>query len=483
MILPDVNVLLYAFRRDSADHSRYRDWLDAVHPDDRERVLQSAKSLSQRDEYDETYRIVQPGGEVRWIRNRASSIRTETGEISRVVGTAEDITARRHLEEQFLQSQKMEAIGQLAGGVAHDFNNLLTVIQGYGALLLVPGQQPEDTTEAAQQIVQASERAANLTRQLLAFSRRQVMQPRRMDLNEIINNLIKMLQRILGEDVQLQLELSPQPLLVRADAGMLDQVLMNLVINARDAMPSGGRLVISTSATGITEEEAQRIGDATPGPHACLRVSDTGSGILPKHLSHIFEPFFTTKDPGKGTGLGLATVFGIVTQHRGSLRVNSVVGEGTTIEVLLPSLEPEADATAPKTAEWTAKPAATGGTETILIVEDEPSVRILTRTLLEREGYRVLEAPNGVEALGLWQAHKGVIHLLLTDIVMPEGLNGLQLAARLQSLDEKLRVLFTSGYSAEIAGRELTLREGENFVQKPCPPQLLLETVRRCLDS
>ena len=389
-----------------------------------------------------------------------------------------EITGRLRLEEQLRQSQKMEAIGQLAGGVAHDFNNILTVIQGYASILLMAGNPSDETVDSVRQIVSAAERAANLTRQLLLFSRRQVMQPGLLNLNDLVTSLVKMLQRIVGEDVKQQLHLHPRPLTVHADAGMLDQVLMNLVVNARDAMPGGGRLIIETAEKALTEAEAALIPDATPGRYACLSVTDSGSGIAPEALPHIFEPFFTTKEVGKGTGLGLATVFGIVQQHGGALQVESEVGGGTTFHIFLPTAE-----AAEVAEEKVAAKMLPRGTETILVVEDEPSLRLLNRIVLERQGYQVLEAAHGVEALEVWERHAGRIHLLLTDLVMPEGLSGLELAARLRKRSPDLPVIFTSGYSAEMAGRELSLEPGQYFLQKPTPLPELLETLRRCLDS
>jgi two-component system, cell cycle sensor histidine kinase and response regulator CckA len=305
------------------------------------------------------------------------------------------------------------------------------------------------------------------------------MQPRDLDLNEVVTGLAKMLQRIIGEDVRLQFNIHPRARIIRADAGMVDQVLMNLVVNSRDAMSGGGRIVIETGERLFTEEEAALIPDCKPGRYVSLRVTDTGCGIAPENLSRIFEPFFTTKELGKGTGLGLSTVFGIVKQHGGSLAVESEVGRGTTFEIYLPAIEsvgksPDEAAMAPEPR---------GGTETILLVEDEFAVRNLTCAVLERAGYRVLEAPNGIAALKIWEQHQDSIGLLLTDMVMPEGVSGRDLAARLRARNPNLRVVFTSGYSSDIAGRELSLRERQYFLQKPASSQQLLETVRRCLDS
>ncbi|HZZ58197.1 MAG TPA: PAS domain-containing protein, partial [Opitutaceae bacterium] len=442
-------------------------WSESIHPEDRERVTRAASVKQVRGDYDEIYRIQRPDGTVRWIRDRAFPVRDGAGNVHRVVGTAEDITGQRQLEEQLRQSQKMEAIGQLAGGVAHDFNNILAVLMMQADLASSVAGMPREAEKFLQDIKATAERAASLTRQLLVFSRRQVMQPRLLDINEAVTNLATMLQRILGEDVSLQLNLYSRPLLVRADAGMLDQVLLNLVVNARDAMPDGGRLFIQT-----TER-------TDPAPRqVCLRVTDTGCGIPPAIQARIFDPFFTTKEPGKGTGLGLATVFGIVQQHGGSISVESDVGRGATFQILLPAAEAPA-AAAPNAA----RPQPRGGSETILLVEDERDVRLLTRTVLERYGYRVLEATHGLDALRVWELHPAPIDLLLTDIVMPGGMSGREVATRLQERCPGLPVIFTSGYSAEIAGRELTLQPGHRFLQKPTAPAELLEAVRECLDS
>ena len=433
-----------------------------------------------RCDYDETYRILRPDASVRWIHDRAFPIRGPGGEVRRVVGTAADITERRLLEEQLRQSQKMEAIGQLAGGVAHDFNNILAAIMMQADLWRRPSPAcPRAAASCSTTSGPTRERAANLTRQLLAFSRRQVMQPRQLDLNEVVTSLTKMLQRIVGEDVGLQLNLHPPPVAGRvADPGMLDQVLLNLVVNARDAMPGGGRLYIATAERLARRRDAASMPDVSAGRYACLaRLRHRQRHRIRSDLPRIFEPFFTTKEAGKGTGLGLATVYGIVKQHRGWVTVESAVGSGTTFEVLLPIDE---DAARART-EAAAAPALRRGSETILLVEDEPGVRMLTRVVLERQGYHVLEAAHGLEAVRLWDQHQATIRLLLTDIVMPEGVNGRELAARFRAANPTLPVIFTSGYSAEIAGRQLSLLEGQNFLQKPFSPRQLLEIVDRSL--
>jgi len=409
----------------------------------------------------------------------ALAVRDAAGRIIHYVAVKRDVTHEAQLEAQLLQAQKMEAIGQLAGGVAHDFNNILAVIMMQSELLLTQGDVAESVRDGIQQIRAAAQRAANLTRQLLAFSRRQVMQARDLDLNEVVTNLATMLQRIIGEDVWLELRLYPTPLMTHADAGMLDQVLMNLAVNARDAMPKGGRLIIETTAREFSAAEAAALPDVKPGHYVGLRVSDTGCGIPPEILPRIFEPFFTTKEPGKGTGLGLATVFGIVKQHGGCIQVASEPGRGTTFEVYLPALAE----TAAAASEAESRPAPRGGTETILLVEDDADVRLVTCITLERHGYRVLEAPDGLAALELWRQHRDAVALLLTDLVMPGELDGRELAQRLRADRPQLKVIYTSGYSPELAGRQLHSQSGEAFLQKPCPAERLLETVRECLDA
>ncbi len=390
-----------------------------------------------------------------------------------------DITERRQLEEQFRQSQKMEAIGQLAGGLAHDFNNLLTVILGNVALVELTKGRSHHEQELIQEIGLAAERAANLTRQMLTFSRRQVMQARPLDLNTTVAEMARMLRRILGEAITLQFESSAGLPAVQADAGMMEQVLMNLAINARDAMPTGGRLTIRTGVKTLSDDEARQTPDAAPGRFACVAVSDTGSGIAPDSVPHIFEPFFTTKEAGKGTGLGLATVYGIVRQHRGWVRVASVVGKGTTFEVFLPALVTTAE-TADVRQQFESAP---GGTETILLVEDEYSVRQIGRAVLERLGYRVLEALSGVAALQLWAEVAGEVDLLLTDLIMPGGVSGRDLAEQLRAKKPGLKFIYCSGYSADLLGKDFVLEEGVNFLQKPYEFHHLARTVRACLDA
>jgi PAS domain S-box-containing protein len=389
-----------------------------------------------------------------------------------------DITTQKRLEEQLRQSQKMEAIGQLAGGVAHDFNNILTVIHGHASLLGMSNLD-ETATRSAQQITQAAERAAGLTRQLLTFSRRQLIQPKRLDMNKIVGNMTDMLGRILGEDVTLQLNYSGSPATVEADAGMMEQVLLNLAVNARDAMPRGGQLSVRISILKVNEEHVQRHPEARTGRFVCVSKTDTGSGIPPENLSRIFEPFFTTKEVGKGTGLGLATVYGIVKQHQGWVEVESTVGKGTTFRIHIPFVGAEQTRMEKPSTQIIVR----GGSETILLVEDERPVRELVARVLEKSGYRVLQAGSGAEAVEVWRAHKDEVRLLLTDLIMPGNMNGRELAETLWAEGPELKVIFTSGYSADIVGKDFKLESDTNFLQKPYHPQTLALTVRRCLDG
>ncbi len=380
---------------------------------------------------------------------------------------AVDITERLQLEEQLRQSQKMDAIGRLAGGIAHDFNNLLTVIHGNTVLL-----QRGKGSGSLDSIAKATDRAAALVAQLLAFGRRQMLQTLEVELNATVANLMAILARVVREDVEVRLELAPDPVWIHADPGMLDQVLMNLVVNARDAMPDGGALALATSVVAIEADSGLEL---APGDYACVRVRDTGVGIPPEHLARIFDPFFTTKQLGRGTGLGLSTVFGIVKQHGGALAVTSEVGRGTTFSMFLPSV---ADAATTRgTSDVAIEPS--GGTETILVVEDEESVRELVRKVLEMYGYRVEVAATGAAALALIEGGAR-FDLVLTDLIMPGGISGREVAARLTPAQ---KVLYMSGYAGELAGRGVELRDGVNFLKKPFGPTPLLVGVRRCLDG
>jgi signal transduction histidine kinase len=418
--------------------------------------------------------------EQRWFALRSTRFAGASGGCT--VLAYSNITERKLLEAQLRQAQKMEAVGQLAGGVAHDFNNMMAVIRGNADLLLMDADQfSAQTNNGLKHIVGASERAANLTRQLLVFSRKQVMQDQPLALNELIRNLTKMLHRVIREDIHLECRYADQGPFVQADPGMLEQVLLNLVVNARDAMPTGGSLQIATERVRFAPADARAHPEARAGDFACLSVSDAGTGIAPELLPRIFEPFFTTKEPGKGTGLGLATVYGIVKQHQGWVEVASRVGEGTIFKIFLPAIS------TPAATETAAGPEAElrGGSETILLVEDEFSVRMITRRVLESFHYKVHEATCAREALEVWGQHHGEIALLLTDIVMPEGVSGRDLAQQLRAQRSGLKVIFMSGYSSDVIGKdtEFFRKNQGHFLQKPFPTGTLIRTVRQCLDE
>jgi signal transduction histidine kinase/CheY-like chemotaxis protein len=389
-----------------------------------------------------------------------------------------DITERLNLEAQLRHSVKMEAVGQLAAGVAHDFNNILTIIQGHAELLTqTPGLEPK-CENSARQIASAAERASQLINRLLMFSRKQVMQQRHVNLNDIIRHISPMLHGLVGERVTFEFQAGPDLPALCVDVGMMEQVVVNLVINARDAMRQGGRLVLTTSRRALEPVASVVNPEARPGHFVCLIVTDTGCGMSAATLSHMFEPFFTTKETGKGTGLGLATVYGIVKQHQGWVLVESQVEKGSTFTIFLPCALESAMA-APEEI-----PSAMAlGDETILVVEDEPALRELVVNILELCGYRIYQAGTGPQALKVWEEHKAEIDLLLTDMVMPEGMSGGQLAERLKAEDPGLKVIYTSGYSPGMAGKDIALLEGFNFLPKPYPPRRLAHLVRECLDS
>jgi signal transduction histidine kinase/CheY-like chemotaxis protein/HAMP domain-containing protein len=392
----------------------------------------------------------------------------------------EDITERLSLEAQLRQSQKMESVGQLAAGVAHDFNNMLTIIQGHSGLLLAKSSQKPELKESSQAIYFAAERAANLTRQLLMFSRKNVMQPRLLDLRETVSNMSKMLERLLGETIRLSFQPPAEIPLVQADAGMIEQVIMNLAVNARDAMPKGGELRIAAEAVTINADYIHTHPDARPGAFVCLRASDTGSGMDAATMSRIFEPFFTTKEVGKGTGLGLATVYGIVKQHEGWIQVASQVGLGTTFSIFFPASTAPVEAKHQETALTTE---VRGGKETVLIVEDEPILRDMAHLILSDCGYKILEAGSGREALRVWEQHQNEIDLLVTDMVMPEGISGMELAQRLHADKPKLKIIFASGYSMDDIDTGFVRKGHAAFLQKPYTHVSLAKAVRDSLDK
>jgi two-component system, cell cycle sensor histidine kinase and response regulator CckA len=398
-----------------------------------------------------------------------------------------DITERLNLEAQLRHSVKMDAVGQLAAGVAHDFNNILTIIQGHADLMLQSQTVEGANEKSVKQISSAAQRAGKLIKQLLMFSRKQVMQPRHVNLNEIVTNLSPMLQGLLGEKVAFQFFPGPNLPALYVDVGMIEQVLLNLVINSRDAMPEGGRLTLSTSHQTLDPVAVVLNPEARPGSFVCLTVTDTGCGMDARTMSHLFEPFFTTKEVGKGTGLGLASVYGILKQHDGWVVVESQVGVGSTFTLFLPDAGrgPAGTSRAPGQVDTqtTTKQNMATGTETILVAEDEPVLRELVVNILEFCGYRIYQAESGPAAVKVWEEHRGEINLLLTDMVMPGGMSGRQLAERLQKSDPALKVIYTSGYSPGMAGKDIALLEGFNFLAKPYPPSKLAQVVRESLDG
>jgi PAS domain S-box-containing protein len=406
-----------------------------------------------------------------------SPVRDRAGRIVNYVAVKRDVSNEIRLEQQLFQAQKIEAVGRLAGGVAHDFNNLLGVITGYGAIVhrrLAGGDPLKGKVE---QILKAAERAAGLTRQLLAFSRKQVLQPEILDLNAVVSDMDKMLRRLIGEDVEFTTLLDPQLGSVRADPGQIEQIIMNLAVNARDAMPEGGRLTIETRNADLDVDYVATHPPARPGPYVALVVTDTGSGMDAATQARIFEPFFTTKEAGKGTGLGLATVYGIVKQSEGYIWVYSEVGVGTTFKVYLPRIDEQA------TPARRQEPGPLlRGSETVLLVEDEASLRELLREVLEANGYSVLAARDGTEALKLAEAHAGTIHVMVTDVIMP-GMSGPKIVDLIAPTRPEMKVVFVSGYSDESVTRHGLAGPGRAFLSKPFGPEVLLRKVRESLDA
>jgi two-component system, cell cycle sensor histidine kinase and response regulator CckA len=401
------------------------------------------------------------------------------GRLIGILGIGRDVTERVQLEQQLRQAQKMEAVGRLAGGIAHDFNNILTAITGYSDLLLEDLRPTDAHHQDVAEIRKAADRAAGLTRQLLAFSRQQILQPSVIDVKTLVGDLHKMLGRLLGEDVELATRLATDTGRVKADPGQLEQVLMNLAVNSRDAMPHGGKLTLETSNVDLSEGYAADHYPAQPGPYVMIAVTDTGTGMSEETQAHMFEPFFTTKEKGKGTGLGLATVYGIIKQSGGFIWVYSELGQGTTFKIYLPRVQESANVA----KEQAPAPArAAHGTETVLLAEDEAPVRAVARQVLERHGYTVLEAPSAEAALDIAARYSGAIHLLLTDVIMP-GLSGRELANRLADLRPEARVIFMSGYTDDAVTRHGVLEPGLAYLQKPFTPDTLGQKVREVLDQ
>ena len=420
-----------------------------------------------------------------WVRWRNRAVTDDQGRTVEILSVGNDVSERKRmeadherLEDQLRQSQKMEAVGLLAGGVAHDLNNLLSPILGYGEMLIVDADLQDKQRHDIAQIVEAGERARDLVRQLMAFGRKQTLEVKALNLNDVISAFANLLRRTLREDIDVSLRLAPGLRLVRADRGQIEQVLMNLAVNAQDAMPAGGDLIIETNEVYLDQEYALRHPDLSPGQYVALTVSDTGAGMDPLTQARIFEPFFTTKAMGKGAGLGLATVYGIITQHGGNVSVHSEPGKGTTFNAYLPAIDSDAIPSSPPRNESQ----RTGGSETILVAEDDPTVRTMACLMLGRLGYQVLTGETPEKCLQLGEGSDGKVDLLLTDVVMP-GMSGKELHTRLRQTCPGLKVLFMSGYTADIMADRGVLGEDIEFIQKPFTQQALAQKVRQALDA
>jgi len=462
-----------------------QEFLACVHPEDRSAVSAAIKNALKTGVLHCEFRLEALDGSVYWVAGSGQMIRSPQGVALRIVGIMRDVTPQKaaeaeasRLEQQLLRAQRLESIGRLAGGVAHDFNNLLTVISGYAELAL-RGLGPASPARAQIfEIRRAAERAAELTRHLLAFSRQQVLEPQVFDLNTALAETAKLLERLIGEDIELAIHPCARQAVVHADRAQMEQVIMNLAVNARDAMPNGGKLTLATAVVRLeVEDMVGELSELTPGEYVTLTVRDTGCGIAPEALPLIFEPFFTTKEPGKGSGLGLSTVYGIVKQSGGAITVESQVGVGSAFTVFLPLAQE------PPSIEETreAKPFAdVRGWETILLVEDQPEVLALGREVLELAGYMVLTAENGAAALSVAENYPGRIHLVVSDMVMP-GMSGRDFVERLLNARPETKILFTSGYAATPEAGGEFLRNGFSYLPKPYSPTTLAEKVRAVL--
>jgi len=447
-------------------------FLETIHPDDRVRVEEyfaRAATIASK----ETYRIVRPDGTERWILDRTFPVLNRDGKLYRVTGTWEDVTNRRALEEQLRQAQKMEAVGRLAGGIAHDFNNLLTVIGGYLQMILDATPATDARYEKLKEILAASTRASALTRQLLAFGRRQLVQPKLVQVNHLVTNMEVLLRRVMGEHIRLETDLGSEVPCVKADPNQLEQVLINLAANARDAMPEGGEFHIQTTLVAGPDERAS---SKDVGPLVRIQVSDTGCGMSKEVMEHVFEPFFTTKGVGKGTGLGLSSVYGIIQQNHGTIDVSSSPGRGTTFRIFLPGVFESEDAKSETELAENLR-----GTETILVAEDEPGVRKLVCETLGHLGYTVLQAANGQEALGVLENH-GPVHLLLTDVIMPV-MGGRDLAMRVSRMSPAVKVLYMSGYNDDMLASHGLPQPDTAYIQKPFTPAALAAKLRQILSA
>ena len=446
-----------------------------IHPADQDIAAAQARRLAQGQDSEVEYRMIRADNEVIWVRDSARI--EQQGKSIIVYGVVGNITERKRLEEQLQQSQKLEALGRLAGGIAHDFNNILTIVLGNCDLALDQITDNDPMRDELEGIRMAGKKANSLTRQLLTFSRQQILQPKVLDLNVVVDSMNKMLQRLIGSDINLITELSSELATIKADQGQIEQVIMNLAINARDAMPQGGTLKIKTEVITLNKKATRELIDLEPGPYTLLTIQDTGTGIDNDIIKHIFDPFFTTKEAGKGTGLGLATVHGIVKQSNGHIWVGSSANKGTTFKIYLPKVKADELKTQKNTATLQPKQ----NSQTILLVEDEPMIRDLARRTLLRSGYIVLEARNSQEALEVSKQYEGQIHLLLTDIIMPGKIPGDKLAKSIFASRPYIKILYISGHTRDILSTQDIVNQNFCFLQKPFTPTTLVHKVREVL--
>ncbi|MRR57057.1 MAG: response regulator [Deltaproteobacteria bacterium] len=457
----------------------FNEWESRVHPEDHQRVMEAGKAYEEgrAPSFEVEYRLRHKDGNYRWVLTRGACLRDSLGRAYRLAGSLTDITERKELEKQLLQAQKMESIGMLAGGVAHEFNNLLTVISGYGQVLQenIPPDD-EHSRESIANVLKAAERAADLTRGLLAFSRKQLISPKPVHIDTLLHDISRIIQRIIGEDIELSTGLSGINLLVQADPGQIEQVLMNLATNSRDAMPHGGHLSVTTRQVVVEKGTEARFDLPEPGNYVLISVADTGTGIDRTSMERIFNPFYTTKEVGKGTGLGLSIAHGIIKQHNGSILVSSEPGKGTTFDIYLPLVEGRSRKQEPDRP----VPLVNGG-ETLLVAEDEEIVRLYLKRILEKAGYKVIVANDGEDAVERFRKHDN-ISLIVSDVVMPRK-SGKELVEEIRKLKPGIKVVFISGYAADIMHKKGILEEGSAFVTKPFQKNDLLQKIREVLDK
>jgi PAS domain S-box-containing protein len=468
---------IYGFKKDSFPGT-IEAWEKCLHPEDRERAIKEGRAVSRGGEsYETAFRILHPNGSVKYIKANGLVIRDTEGKPIRVIGINWDVTEEKIFEEKLHQAQKMELVGRLAGGVAHDFNNILTAIIGYGNLINIKLPATNPVHHYADQIIASSEKAADLTRSLLAFSRKQVINPAPFDVNRIVTDMQTMLERVIGEDIEFKVKTADQDLIVMSDKNQLEQVLMNLVTNARDAMPQGGTLSITTEESKIDERFIRAHQYGLVGRYAVISVTDDGVGMDKTTKEHIFEPFFTTKEVGKGTGLGLAMAYGTIKQQNGFINVYSEPGMGTSFRVYLPLTQTNMQHTQEEPATTVSR-----GTETLLLVEDDNAVRKVTRSMLEELGYDIIEAIDGEQAIELFRENRDRVQLVISDVIMPR-LGGKDIHRELKKIKSDIKILYISGYATNILEQQGVEKGEKNFLAKPFGPDTLSRKIREVLDG